>query len=464
MTDPPTSSMVGDGASKNKKLRFFTPEILSAEIKRGRDLFIFENKVFDATKFKSFHPGGNDAIERMVGKDATDEVRGFHPPWVISEKIPLYCVGEFLDPLNNESPSTSRLAQRYRQLDQDLRSAGFYKPDLFFYCRNFAFFFCIWIFSIYVLLRSPGNISNICVSAFTMGLFWHGLSFITHDAGHNSVSGVRSVDYVIGIFLASFFGGLSVSWWKDTHNTHHVVTNDPENDPDIQHIPFFAISPKFFDSLYSNYHKRVMVFTWMSRLLVSVQHYSFIPILTFGRFNLQVSSLSYLLNFGERREHRCLELFGIFVYFYWYAYWLIGCHIPSVHLQLLYLYLSYASTALLHLQITLSHFAMSTTPVKDELFIHTCLRTTMNIDCPEYLDWVHGGLQFQVEHHLFPRLPRVHLRKVAPLVRSFCEDNGLVYYSFGFLSSNVLVYEALRAVARKVTFNWMSSEPTVKVN
>jgi hypothetical protein len=207
MADSPNGN---DGLSTFRKSRLYTPEILAAEIKRGgRDLFVYENKVYDATKFKNFHPGGNHAIDRMVGKDATDEVRGFHPPWVIKEKIPKYCVGEYLDPENMESPSNSPLAIRYRQLDQELRSAGFYEPDLFFYYRTFAFFLCLWIFSIFILVQSPGNIINICISACTMGLLWHGLAFTTHDAGHNSVSGVRGIDYGIGIFSASFIGGLS---------------------------------------------------------------------------------------------------------------------------------------------------------------------------------------------------------------------------------------------------------------
>lgn len=80
----------------------------------------------------------------------------------------------------------------------------------------------------------------------------------------------------------------------------------------------------------------------------------------------------------------------------------------------------------LHVQITLSHFGMSTTDFgPSEPFPVKQLRTTMDVDCPEWIDWFHGGLQYQVVHHLFPRLPRHNLRQCVPLVRRFCQE--LVY-------------------------------------
>lgn len=50
----------------------------------------------------------------------------------------------------------------------------------------------------------------------------------------------------------------------------------------------------------------------------------------------------------------------------------------------------------------------------------------MNIDCPKYMDWFHGGLQFQVEHHLWPRLPRHNLRRARDLVKAFCTEHKVI--------------------------------------
>ena len=79
-------------------------------------------------------------------------------------------------------------------------------------------------------------------------------------------------------------------------------------------------------------------------------------------------------------------------------------------------------------QITLSHFAMSTSDLGvAESFPQKMLRTTMDVDCPAWLDFVHGGLQFQAVHHLFPRVPRHNLRKCQGMVREFCEEVGIPY-------------------------------------
>ena len=77
-------------------------------------------------------------------------------------------------------------------------------------------------------------------SAFFLGCFWHQLVFTAHDAGHMGITHNFHVDTVIGMFIADYLGGLSLGWWKRSHNVHHIVTNEPEHDPDIEHIPFFC--------------------------------------------------------------------------------------------------------------------------------------------------------------------------------------------------------------------------------
>lgn len=78
------------------------------------------------------------------------------------------------------------------------------------------------------------------------------------------------------------------------------------------------------------------------------------------------------------------------------------------------------------------------------------LRTTMDVDCPAWLDFVHGGLQFQAVHHLFPRLPRHNLRRAQGYVRKFCGEVGIPYTIYGFGEGNREVVGRLGEVARQV--------------
>merc|ERR1712216_929565 len=75
--------------------------------------------------------------------------------------------------------------------------------------------------------------------------------------------------------------------------------------------------------------------------------------------------------------------------------------------------------------------------------------TTMDVDCPRWMDWFHGGLQFQVEHHIFPRVPRHHLREVKRRLMAWCLKEGQRYHSEHFLQANWSLVGHLKAQAEK---------------
>ena len=77
------------------------------------------------------------------------------------------------------------------------------------------------------------------------------------------------------------------------------------------------------------------------------------------------------------------------------------------------------------------------------------LNGTMNWSCPPALDWFHGGLQFQIEHHIFPRLPRHNLRAASRLVQPLCKQHGLPYISPGFIEATFMTLQTLRSTALK---------------
>jgi delta8-fatty-acid desaturase len=85
----------------------------------------------------------------------------------------------------------------------------------------------------------------------------------------------------------------------------------------------------------------------------------------------------------------------------------------------------------------------------DESFAQKMLRTTMDVDCPQWLDFFHGGLQFQAIHHLYPRIPRHNLRNTQKLVQDFCNEVEIPYALYGFVDGNKKVVGKLADVARQ---------------
>jgi sphingolipid 8-(E)-desaturase len=350
-----------------------------------------------------------------------------------------------LDPATQDE-----ICRKYRDLKKRIEAEGLYQ------CRYSSYLFEIFryslIFSLFIFFLRRGSFA---LSGVFMGLFWHQLVFSAHDAGHNGITHIFHVDSVIGIIIADFFGGLSIGWWKRNHNVHHIVTNSPEHDPDIEHMPFFAISHRFFENLFSTYYERVMAYDAFARLVIRFQDYLYYPILCFGRFNLYRLSWEYLLggqapSKGPAWWHRWLEITGQIVFWTWYGYFTVYKSIPTAWDRFVFVMISHMVTGPLHLQITLSHFAMSTADLGTaESFPQKMLRTTADIDCPQWLDFVHGGLQFQAIHHLYPRIPRHNLRRTQKLVQEFCEDAKIPYALYGFVDANKEVIGRLGEVGRQ---------------
>ncbi|KAK6455176.1 delta-8 sphingolipid desaturase [Scheffersomyces xylosifermentans] len=342
------------------------------------------------------------------------------------------------------------LRDKYAELHETVIKNGFYQCEYSAYVREI-----IKISSLFLYSFSFLKLEYYFLSALFMGMAWHQMTFIAHDAGHVSITHNYQFDNLFGMVIADWFGGLSLGWWKRNHNVHHLITNDPSHDPDIQHLPFFAVSVRLFDNLYSTYYDRFLWFDKAAQILLPFQNYMYYPILCFGRFNLYFLSWSHLIK-GEGPRHgkaawfRYFELAGLSFFFFWFFYLVVYKSVNGGWNRFNYILVSHVATMMVHVQITLSHFAMSTSDLGvSESFPSRQIRTTMDVDCPEWFDFFHGGLQFQAIHHLFPRLPRHNFRRVQPFVIKFCEEVGLSYSIYGFGEGNELVIGKLGDIAKQ---------------
>jgi sphingolipid 8-(E)-desaturase len=349
-----------------------------------------------------------------------------------------------------DSATQADIIIKYKRLDERLRSERLYDCNYAAYGVELMRYTALAALFVYFL--STGWFA---LSAVFLGLLWHQLVFTVHDAAHCGITHNYQIDSCISILISDFIGGLSACWWKRNHNVHHIVTNSAEHDPDIQHMPFFAISHKFFDSLKSTYYDRIMTYDAVAKFTLQYQHWLYYPILTFGRFNLYVLSWQHIFfgqgpRKGPAKWLRYLEMVGQVFFWYWFGYLVVYRSIPTAASRVLFVAISHAITMPVHVQITLSHFAMSTADLGvAESFPQRMLRTTMDVDCPAWLDFVHGGLQFQAVHHLFPRMPRHNLRRAQVLVREFCEEVGIPYAIYGFVEGNGKVIGRLSEVAKQ---------------
>ncbi|ODV64418.1 sphingolipid delta8-desaturase [Ascoidea rubescens DSM 1968] len=342
------------------------------------------------------------------------------------------------------------LSKKYNQLHENVIAQGFYQCNYWCYFKEFCRISSLMMFS-----ASLFKTNHLFFSAVLLGAAWQQMTFIAHDAGHISITHNYQIDNLIGMTVADWFGGLSLGWWKRNHNVHHLITNDPIHDPDIQHLPFFAVSTRLFKNVYSTYYDKYLYYDKAAQYFIKFQDYLYYPVLCFGRFNLyRLSWTHLLLGLGPRKGKaawfRYYELLGLSFFFYWFFYLIVYSRIDGWGARLQYVLVSHITTMVVHVQITLSHFAMSTSDLGvSESFVSKQLRTTMDVDCPEWFDYFHGGLQYQAIHHLFPRVPRHNFRKLQPLIIDFCNEVGLKYTIYGFGKGNKEVINKLGEIARQ---------------
>lgn len=479
-----------------------TMTMTRAEVKEQADpdtkcLIIIGNKVYHATpRWQMNHPGGHLTLRAMSGKDATDAFYSTHPAFVYrgrgggddDDDNPKNKSGggvgvfdKFFYAHLKEEDETQKGHQHpphhqdaatlaFRELTTKLEDAGMFETDMNFYYTKMAIYIVMFQCVIAGVLwrtstssssnndNNNNNNNDVWVhlgAGLLLGMFWQQMAFIGHDLGHNSVTHDRISDSYLGLFVGNLMTGVSIGWWKQSHNLHHLVTNSCDYDPDIQHLPVFAVDPAILKGdLYSTYSNRILAVDSVTHLLVRHQHYLYYPVMMVARFNLYAQSFIHALGLSGTQQElvwkRHLQILSLIGFWTWLI--ALTMMLPNWTSRLVFFLPAHFVAGLLHVQITLSHFGMPvhTGVTYDDAsngFLRTQLRGSLSIDCPPWMDWFHGGLQFQVEHHLWPRLARHHLRTVRDLLMSLCREHGLEYNQATFVTANRLMLTKLRETA-----------------
>lgn len=112
-----------------------------------------------------------------------------------------------------DSETQARIVKEYRKLGERIRAAGLFNCNYFRYFKEVVRYLIFLSISMYCLHAGWYK-----TSALFLGLFWHQITFTAHDAGHMGITHDFHLDTCIGIFIADFCGGLSLGWWKRSHN------------------------------------------------------------------------------------------------------------------------------------------------------------------------------------------------------------------------------------------------------
>ena len=418
---------------------YITSEDLKSHNKPG-DLWIsIQGKVYDVSDWAKDHPGGALPLLSLAGQDVTDSFVAYHPgtAWQYLDK--------FFNGFYLEDYTVSEVSKDYRRLVSEFSKMGLFEKKGHVALMTFCFIAVLFVASVWGVLCSNSVWVHL-ISGGLMGSLWIQSGWLGHDSGHYQIMPTRKLNRFVQILTGNCLAGISIAWWKWNHNAHHISCNSLDFDPDLQHMPFFVVSSKFFNSITSCFYDRKLNFDGFARSLVSYQHLTFYPVMCFARINLFAQSFILLLS-KRTVPYRVHEIMGLVVFWIWYPL-LVLC-LPNWGEKIMFIVASFSVTGIQHVQFCLNHFSSNIYlgPPSGNDWCEKQTRGTLNIACPSWMDWFHGGLQFQIEHHLFPRLPRYQLRKVSPFVMELCKKHNLSYNIAPFWEANVLTLRTLRSAA-----------------
>jgi len=253
------------------------------------------------------------------------------------------------------------------------------------------------------------------ILATALGLVFAHFGFLGHDASHRQIFVSGKANHRAGLILGTLFSGMSLTWWNSKHNKHHAAPNQIDKDPDIARSVFH-----FYPTAAPANRLKFLAF------LRNRQGWWFFPLLTLEGFNLHAQS--FITSFGRRSGKRQPVEMSLLT-IRWGSY-----------LALLFIVLDPGkAAAFLGLQLAVvgvylgctfapNHKGMPVLPADAKVdFLRRQVLMSRNIISNRFTTFAMGGLNYQIEHHLFPSMPRPNLRRAQRIIKPFCIENSVAY-------------------------------------
>src|SRR3981081_2620266 len=308
----------------------------------------------------------------------------------------------------------------YKVLKRRIQDAGLLEKRPAYYALSITTNMVLWI-SCLVVLFTAGSVWAQALAAAVLGIISGQLGFQLHDSGHRQMFASPWKNALVGLFTADLLLGMSYGWWVQKHNRHHGNPNDVDLDPDIK-VGAIAYT-----------EEQAQARRGAGRLAAMYQAYLFFPLTTLLAWSMHVTGLSFLIK--EPSRYRRLE-FG-----------LLAIH-AVVYLGAMLYFLgpwSALMVVLIHKGVGGAYMAsvfarspkgMPQADSESRLdFVRTQVLTARNVVGHPITDFWYGSLNYQIEHHLFPGMPRLNMRRAQPIIRQFCLERGMEYCETSFVES-----------------------------
>ncbi|KAK6472899.1 fatty acid desaturase 2 isoform X1 [Huso huso] len=404
------------GGGGGKRLGVYTWEEVQKHALKTDKWLVIERKVYNITDWAKRHPGGVRVISHYAGEDATDAFQAFHPePEFVRKFLKPLLIGELApgEPSQDRDKNSEMLAD-FRALRSTVERMGLFRTDPVFFSLHLLHIILLEVGSWLMLWYLGVNWATtlLCVLILTTSQSQSG--WLQHDFGHLSVFKKSKWNHLLHKFVIGHLKGASANWWNHRHFQHHAKPNIFSKDPDVNMLHAFVLG----DSQPVEYGKKKLKY-----MPYNHQHQYFFligpPMLIPVYFHIQIMhtmiSRRDWVDFAWSMSYY-LRYFTMYIPFYGF--------LGSI---VLISFVRFLESHWFVWVTQMNHIPMDIDREKHRDWLSMQLAATCNVEQSAFNDWFSGHLNFQIEHHLFPTMPRHSYVKAAPLVRSLCEKHGLRY-------------------------------------
>ncbi|NXJ53637.1 FADS2 desaturase, partial [Spizaetus tyrannus] len=416
----------GEAGEAEAQIRFYTWEEIQKHNLRTDKWLVIERKVYNVTKWANRHPGGHRVISHCAGEDATDAFQAFHiNPTLVQKFLKPLLIGELApgEP-SQDRDKNSQLVEDFRTLRKTAEDMNLFRANPLFFSLYFGHIIAMEVLAwLMVSYFGTGWITTL-ILACILTTSQTQAGWLQHDFGHLSVFKKSSWNHIVHKFIIGHLKGASANWWNHRHFQHHAKPNIFKKDPDVNMLHIFVLGDtqpveygkkKLKYLPYNHQHEYFFLSEYLPRTLPFPPNASppFQPLLCTerakGSWELQCAEpdaqkantngqVDFEINVYPSSNGKDENSSEKFLESHWFVWVTQMNHIP-----------------------------MEIDCEKHRDWLSSQVAATCNIEQSFFNDWFTGHLNFQIEHHLFPTMPRHNFWKVKPLVKSLCAKYGVQY-------------------------------------
>ncbi|NXC37657.1 FADS2 desaturase, partial [Penelope pileata] len=415
---------MGKGGEKGEEagecqpqVRSYTWEEIQKHNLRTDRWLVIERKVYNVTQWAYRHPGGQRVIGHCAGEDATDAFQAFHiNPTLVQKFLKPLLIGELApgEP-SQDRDKNSRLVEDFRALRKTAEDMNLFRASPLFFSLYLAHIIAMealaWLMVSYF---GTGWITTF-ILAFILATSQAQAGWLQHDFGHLSVFKKSSWNHIVHKFVIGHLKGASANWWNHRHFQHHAKPNIFKKDPDVNMLHIFVLGEtqpveygkkKLKYLPYNHQHE----YFFLSEYLHCAPPFSLC---------LPTSAHPRVFPNPNHLNHDQAQVLGEARLKYWKNKQLPKSRLPNSS--------GFLESHWFVWVTQMNHIPMEIDCEKHKDWLSSQLAATCNIEQSFFNDWFTGHLNFQIEHHLFPTMPRHNFWKIKPLVKSLCAKYGVQY-------------------------------------